>query len=426
MENTTKPTPMKSPEVAVIGAGLAGLRCATLLHAQGLEVHVFERQEGVGGRVRTDLIDGFRLDRGFQVLQTAYPAAQRAFDYKTLDLHCFPSGAFVFFEGHFHPFFDPLRHPEQLWGTLKSGLFQAKDLIAFLRLARQLETVDLEAQPRANNNTALEALQQLGFSEKFLQRFLKPFLSGVFLERALDTRAEKLFFVLKAFREGFAALPAQGMQALAEQLAGQLPSDHLHLNCAAVYVEPNGSVHLHDGSVVRPRYTVLATDAAALRTLWPHHHFAMAWNCGTTVYFATEQNTGDLPEVLLIEGEAESGPVVTAAALHRIAPSYAPRGAALISANMPGLLLERETDAFAAARLQLRRWFGKQVDRWRSLACYPIRYALPAEPKGWSAPSPATSQSVWFCGDYLGPASIQGALWHAEQVAHKILDFHYP
>ncbi|WP_161541342.1 protoporphyrinogen/coproporphyrinogen oxidase [Rhodothermus marinus] len=418
------------PEVIVVGAGLAGLRCAGLLHAQGIDVLLLERQDQVGGRVRTDQIDGFQLDRGFQVLQTAYPAAQRAFDYEALDLRPFPAGAYVFTEGCFQPFFDPLRHPEHLWGTLRSGLFGARDLFGLLKLGRRLETFSMETaesdDAEADRTTTRTLLETLGFSEAFIRRFWQPFLRGVFLETTLETRASKFFFVMKAFREGEAALPARGMQALPDQLAARLPAETIRTGCTVTRVEPDGTVQLQDGTTLRPRITVLAVDAAAMIWLWPDWKLDVRWNQSTTVYFAADSEPPDVPDALLLEGDPDAGPVATAAALHRIAPSYAPAGSFLLAATMPGFLPDRPAMAFEVALPQLRRWFGPTVNRWQALACYPIRHALPAEPAGWQPPRRyQLSDKVWCCGDYFGPASIQGALWHAERVAEQILAQYY-
>ncbi len=416
-----------SPEVVVVGAGLAGLRCAVLLHQHGIEVLLLESQDQVGGRVRTDVINGFRLDRGFQVLQTAYPAAQRAFDYATLNLQPFPAGAYVFTQGRFQPLFDPLRHPDRLWSTLRSGLLSARDLLAMLKLNRRLDEFDLEANPELTApQSTRAALYELGFSESLIQRFWRPFLSGVFLETSLETRAAKFFFVMKAFREGIAALPAEGMQALPTQLARQLPPESIRTQCAAMQVEANGRLHLQDGTTLTPRFTVLAVDAAALDQLWPGHGISLQWNCGTTVYFASETTSLEAPEALLLEGEPNAGPVATAVALHIVAPSYVPSGAFLLTASMPGFLPEQPEQAYQAARFQLRRWFGSVVDLWQPLGCYPIVHALPAEPSNWQPPQrKQLSDRVLLCGDYFGLSSIQYALAQGERVAEHILQQFY-
>ena len=51
----------------IVGAGLAGLRAALVLSSSSIPFVLLEASDGVGGRVRTDVKDGFVLDRGFQI-----------------------------------------------------------------------------------------------------------------------------------------------------------------------------------------------------------------------------------------------------------------------------------------------------------------------------------------------------------------------
>ena len=100
---------MTGTPVAIVGAGLAGLACATTLHAAGIPVQIFEASNGVGGRVRSDVVDGFTLDRGFQVALTAYPEMHRQLDMAALDLRAFDPGALVWREGKGSEVSDPFR-----------------------------------------------------------------------------------------------------------------------------------------------------------------------------------------------------------------------------------------------------------------------------------------------------------------------------
>ena len=100
-----------SADVLIIGAGLAGLCCARRLAEAGVTFQIVEASDGIGGRVRTDEVDGFLLDRGFQVLLTAYPEARRVLDYSRLDLKPFSPGALSWFAGRMNRLVDPWRTP---------------------------------------------------------------------------------------------------------------------------------------------------------------------------------------------------------------------------------------------------------------------------------------------------------------------------
>ncbi len=152
------------PDVVVVGAGVSGLCCARELHAAGLEVLVLERGDRPGGRVRTDDVDGFLLDRGFQVLLTAYPEAQRTLDYERLGLRAFESGALVRKDGRFARLADPTRHPFQALESLRSAPGSVPDKLRVARLRRRLSGGSINEILTAPQVTTAQALGREGFS----------------------------------------------------------------------------------------------------------------------------------------------------------------------------------------------------------------------------------------------------------------------
>ena len=250
-------------DVVIVGAGLAGLTCARRLQAQGRACLVLEAADAVGGRVRTDLVDGFQLDRGFQVLLTAYPAAERWLDYDALALGRFSSGARVWCEGAMHLVSDPTRQPGDLMATLKApvGSMGDKLMIATLRSAARRGTLDeLFARPET---TAMAALRAHGFSDVMFERFLRPWFGGIFLDAELTASSRMLDFVLRMFGEGHAAVPAAGMQTIPEQLAAGLTPGSVRVN-APVAAIGNGVVTLQSGERVAASHIVVATDVGPL------------------------------------------------------------------------------------------------------------------------------------------------------------------
>lgn len=85
----------KSAPVVVVGAGLAGLACAQRLTRAGVDVLVLEASDAAGGRVGTDVVDGFRCDRGFQLVNPSYPALTQVVALAALDLRPFAAGVVV-------------------------------------------------------------------------------------------------------------------------------------------------------------------------------------------------------------------------------------------------------------------------------------------------------------------------------------------
>ena len=269
-------------ETIIIGGGLSGLTCARALHAAGRRSVVLEAGNAVGGRVRSDTVDGFTLDRGFQVLLTSYPEARQWLDYEALDLQVMTPGALVWRDGARHRISDPFRRPQDLPATLRApvGSWLDKARIGWMRWQSQRGTLDnIFERPEM---TALALVQHYGFSEKMIESFLRPWLGGIFLETELSTSSRMLEFVFRFFADGDAAIPAAGMQAIPRQLAAGLPEDSVRCGVAVVAVEGR-TIHLSSGERLTGRHIVVATDGAAASRLLPEAVVAPSWRQAVTL-----------------------------------------------------------------------------------------------------------------------------------------------
>jgi len=403
--------------VVIVGAGLTGLACARRLNEANVPALVLEAQDHVGGRVRTDRVDGFLLDRGFQVFLTAYPEAERVLDYKALALRPFYPGALVQLGGRRYRFADPWRRP---LASLTGLLAPVASLLDAVRIARlRAEALRLgDPDIAAGSTSTQDYLRQSGLSERVIERFFRPFFGGVFLERALTTPSSFFRFAFAMFARGSAALPAEGMQAIPQQLASGLPPGTVRLNTRVRSVEP-GCVRLVSGERVECRAVVVATDADSARQLLPGLP-PVAWHSTTTIYYSARRSP--VREGILVLNGTGQGLVNHVCVASDVSERYAPAGAALVSVSIIGVLDLDDHDLSRRVTQELREWFGESVAGWNLLRIYRIERALPVLTQGASSSArEPIHDGVLLCGDYLEDPSINGALLSGRNAAEAVL-----
>ncbi len=415
--------PTADAPVLVIGAGVAGLCCARELHRRGVPVRVLEAGDGVGGRARTDRVEGFRLDRGFQVLPTAYPEVQRSLDVRALDLHAFAPGALVWLGGRFRRVADPLRRPGDALPTLRSGVATFGDALRILRLRTGLARrryAEIYARP---DRATGDHLRALGFSPRVIERFFRPFFAGVFLEPDLVTSSRFFEFAFANFARGEATLPARGIGAVATQLAGGLPAGCVELAAPVASVAAD-HLELASGERRAASAVVVATDAAAAARLLPGLEVP-ASNAVGCLHFDAPRPPLEGPW-LVLDGEGE-GPVSNLCVPSEVAPSYAPPGRSLVSASVLGPCAEKDAELEGAVRGQLGRWFGAAVREWRLLRIDRIANALPRLEPGSAAPVERPPRieaegggDLFVCGDHRAMPSLQGAMVSGRHAAEAV------
>ena len=307
-----------TPRVLIIGAGLAGLACARRLTQSGLACTVLEGADNVGGRVRTDRMEGFQLDRGFQVFLTGYPEARQTLDYPSLGLQRFHPGAVIRYSRRFHRMSDPLRRPQDMVQTLLCPIGSLADKFRVLRLRRVALQQRLCAKVGGSSRSTLEVLRAYGFSGEMQARFFHPFLGGVFLEQALSTPCWTFEFVWAVFSRGAVALPRDGMGAIAHQLVDALPAGTIQLGSPVNRIEGT-SVVLESGEHLTCDALVIATDYATAARRRGESPPPRASRAAVCLYFDAPASPIRGPW-LIVNGDAE-GPVRTLCVLSEVFPS---------------------------------------------------------------------------------------------------------
>ena len=250
----------------VVGAGPAGLAAATSLVRQGIEPLLFEGADRVGGRLVTDEVDGFLLDRGFQVVNTAYPALARFAPPDRLRLRPLPSAATVLWEGRQFVFGSPLSSPRLLAATLGAPFASPADLARLgLAVARLLPSNRAALGYPEPDTSAADWLRGIGLSDSFIDAFFRPFFGGVLLDRTLASSARCLRYDLRQFVVGRAALPDRGIRAVPELIAKGIGANRIRLSAPVAGLlrgdrDEVVGVRLEGGDEVRSRVTIVATE----------------------------------------------------------------------------------------------------------------------------------------------------------------------
>lgn len=392
---------------------MAGLAAATEVVRAGHEVVVVEAGDGPGGRVRTDEVDGFRLDRGFQILLSAYPEAKDLFDYDALDLRAFTPGALVRWNDRFHRVADPLRSPARLLDTARARIGSPIDkarILAFRQAVGRGELADLWQRPET---TARQRLADAGFSDTIVERFLGPLFTGITLDPELGGSSRVLEFVFRMLSAGDAVVPARGMGQLSDQLAAGLPDGSLRLSTAADRIE-DGAVVLAGGERLAADAVVVATGVDEAGRLAGVE--TRSWRMVTSVWLAADEPP--LTEPSLVLNGTGAGPVNSTVVMSEVSPHYAPPGRSLIVASTPAIGSDLVGDMVA----QLTEWFGAGAASWEVVRVDEIEKAQPVHLPGHERTGAlATGDGVVVCGDHVRDPSINGAIGSGRAAARAVL-----
>ena len=403
--------------MVVVGAGLAGLACANRLTADGHQVVVLEASQAVGGRIRTDHVAGFTIDRGFQVLNTAYPALRRFADLDRLDLRTLPRGIRVRRRGELHDVRHPLASPTAALRSVTSGAASVSGKLALARYAAATILATPAAIKRRPDVEARTAWAE-ELSAAVVDDLMVPFLSWVVLESEITTSRVFTDLMVRMFAFGASAVPAAGMQALPESLAARLPSGTLRLESPVVEVGGD-AVALPDGTVVDASAVVVATDPWTAHLLVSELGRPPTARGVTTYWFAADPWPAQHAALVV---DADRSGVTNSVVMTASAPEYSTDGRSLVATsvlhdeNEQPVLLAEQARSVAA---QLHEAPGAS---WELVATSHVPHALPSmtAPHPLRRPVEVRERGVWVAGDHRDTSSIQGALVSGRRTADSV------
>ena len=376
---------MSDKKVAIIGAGLAGLSAAITLQDAGCDVEIFESSDRVGGRVATDVIDGYRLDRGFQLINARYPELLRLNVISELDFTYASRSIDISLDEQIVSLGDPRTNPFSAFNSATGSIFTKLNFMSYL------------FSSSVSGKSVEDELNRFG---NLYRRVLKPFLSGVFLTSPANVDAVTGKEIVRSFISGKPGLPARGAGELALALARRVKTIHLNSRIDSLaQVEADAVIVTTDLTTAAQLLDIPNVPKLAASTTWYHE----------VPFEMTQSNR------LLIDGQAR-GPVINSIAISNLVPTYAPLGKTLLSSTTIEFASESEV------RRHLATLWGTSTSDWSLIAKYEIPKSLPIFGLGaQGVHSAKLADNLFVAGDYRTAPSQNGALLSGRLAAQELL-----
>jgi len=414
-------------KVTVIGAGLAGLACARRLADNNIPVRILERGKSVGGRVQSQTIDGYRIDIGFQVLLSAYPALQLFPELASLSANSYPPGARIMQEHRLHTLSDPFRNPADALPSIITPVVSLQDKLLMWQLAAELNRRPLSSLWDEPDQTILRFLTRRGFSQSAIELFFRPFIGGITLDQSLGTSAAIFKFVWSMLSKGLATAPIGGMQALPDAMMSVLANSdaEIHVGCAVTSLDSTDTgwnVKTNTGTY-NSEIVVLATDAWSLHSLYPTFD-APKYRSQRTLWLSVDRVV-DCGPSLILNPDPQS-PLMTIAPIHAVDASRAHDGKSLFAVTVRETHFSDST-ASVIKSFQQSMLRNKLINVDDKIACIADQTVMKAQfvqnPHHFKhrTPSIRLQTGMYICGEHLQTSSINGALESGAAVADEIV-----
>lgn len=414
-------------KVTIIGAGLAGLACARRLAESNISVRLLERTPSIGGRVKSQTIDGYRIDIGFQVLLNAYPALQLFPELSTLPVHSFPPGARIMLEHRVHTLSDPFRNPADALPSIITPVVSIQDKILMWQLAAEMNRRPLSSLWDEPDQSILRFLTRRGFSKGAIELFFRPFIGGITLDESLGTSAAIFKFVWSMLSQGLATSPIGGMQAIPDAMSAVLSKSNteIRLDCNVVGLDAtqSGWNVKTQSDQIHSEIVVLATDVWSLPHLVPSVSVPK-FRSQRTLWLSIDRVI-DCGPSLILNPDVHS-PLMTIAPMHAVDPDRAPEGRSLFAVTIRDAHFSYSTKEVVQSfqHAMLRNKLIAPEDNVMCIADQTITQAqFVQSPNHFRSSRPIieSDNGLYICGEHLQTSSINGALESGVAVADEIV-----
>jgi protoporphyrinogen oxidase len=398
------------------------LIAALELERAGFRPVIFEASDRIGGRMKTDEVDGFLLDHGFHVLNTAYPEAKKYLDFQALHLKTFDPGAVIFGENDTYIISDPMRNPLKVVSMAFSKVGTFMDKVKMFSLTQELKNKSNEEIFAGENIPAHQYLKNYGFSERIIQNFFVPFFRGIFLEKHLNTSARMFEFVFKMFALGHAAVPEKGMGEIPKMIREQLSETQIYFNHPVKEVQGN-AIHLENGeTLIADRVIIAVQPDRVMKQL--QGQFGSPRKV-LNLYFTLQRSFLARPMIGLLPGDHLVNNIVF---MDDVSKAYAKGDRTLLSVTVLEADMDQKT-LISKVQQELSKISGVKADYFKFLKLYEISYALPHvdDMKYEIAPTACKiTDQVFLAGDYLLNGSINAAMTSGRTAAQAIIHSYMP
>lgn len=410
-----------SHKIVIAGAGVAGLSAGVYLKRLGYNNITFiEASDRVGGRMKTEKIDGYTLDKGFHVFFTAYPYAAELLDYNKLNLKYFDLGALILKEEHLLKMVDPFHHPFSAVQAFFSRIGLWRDKVSLIKRRMELKAMNENQIFEKFEVKTSSILKKKRFSSRIINNFFKPLFSAIFLENELTTSRRIFDYTFKMMMEGRVAIPAEGIEAIPMQLASNFEKENFIFNTSVVSFL-NKNVHLDNDETIKADIFIVASDHNSLYLTLKNELVKRDHHSTTCLYFSSDKKPFTAPMVCVNGNEPKLVSNVTV--LTNIFKGYAPAGKELISVSVNGFAKAKDKKLEEEVKEELQRTFGKEVGSWKLIKIYRIDYALPNQDYVLGKRQVnelKLGKFTYVCGDHLLYGSMNAAMKTGKIVAEMI------